>query len=139
MLRRWARISCFLLIGIVACGCEKAPTPKSPVPAASGYPAHWWAAVSKEGAPEWEIMPQEAKRGEVILSKRNELGLLSNFAATPFEYRGKRYASLEGFWQMMKYPEGRSTGQVSTHRMEVYTRRRRRNDGVRRQAGRRHR
>jgi hypothetical protein len=42
----------------------------------------------------------------VILSKRNELGLLSNFAPTPFEFRGKRYASLEGFWQMMKYPEG---------------------------------
>ena len=42
----------------------------------------------------------------MILSKRNELGLLSNFAATPFEFRGKRYASLEGFWQMMKYPEG---------------------------------
>ena len=61
---------------------------------------------SKEGAPEWEILPQEAKPGEVILSKRNELGLLSNFAATPFEFRGKRYASLEGFWQMMKYPEG---------------------------------
>ena len=40
------------------------------------------------------------------MSKRNELGLLSNFAATPFEFRGKRYASLEGFWQMMKYPEG---------------------------------
>jgi predicted NAD-dependent protein-ADP-ribosyltransferase YbiA (DUF1768 family) len=42
----------------------------------------------------------------VILSKRHELGLLSNFAATPFRYRGKRYASLEGFWQMMLYPEG---------------------------------
>src|SRR5436190_1614511 len=39
-------------------------------------------------------------------SKRNELGILSNFAATPFEYRGKRYASVEGFWQMMLYPEG---------------------------------
>jgi predicted NAD-dependent protein-ADP-ribosyltransferase YbiA (DUF1768 family) len=42
----------------------------------------------------------------VILSKRNELGLLSNFAATPFVFRGRRYASLEGFWQMMLYPEG---------------------------------
>jgi len=62
--------------------------------------------VSKGGAPAWEILPQEAGPGEVILSKRNELGLLSNFAATPFEFRGKRYASLEGFWQMMKYPEG---------------------------------
>lgn len=72
----------------------------------SRYPAHWWAPVSKEGAPSWEILPQEAGAGEVILSKRNELGLLSNFAATPFTFRGKRYASLEGFWQMMKYPEG---------------------------------
>src|SRR5260221_974694 len=38
--------------------------------------------------------------------KRNELGLLSNFAPTPFTFRGQRYASLEGFWQMMLYPEG---------------------------------
>lgn len=52
----------------------------------------------------WEILPQEAAPGEVILSKRHELGLLSNFAATPFVFRGKRYASLEGFWQMMLYP-----------------------------------
>ncbi len=42
----------------------------------------------------------------MILSKRNELGLLSNFAATPFTYRGQRYASLEGLWQSMKYLEG---------------------------------
>lgn len=72
----------------------------------SRYPGHWWAPVPKEGAPSWEILPQEAGPGEVILSKRNELGLLSNFAATPFTFRGKRYASLEGFWQMMKYPDG---------------------------------
>jgi predicted NAD-dependent protein-ADP-ribosyltransferase YbiA (DUF1768 family) len=77
-----------------------------PAPASSGYPDHWWAPVPKEGAPEWEILPQEAGSGEVILSKRNELGLLSNFAATPFIFRGKHYASLEGFWQMMLYPEG---------------------------------
>jgi len=72
----------------------------------SRYPAHWWTPVSAVGKPDWEILPQEAGPGEVILSKRNELGLLSNFAATPFTYRGKRYASLEGFWQMMLYPEG---------------------------------
>lgn len=70
------------------------------------YPARWWKPISKDGAPNWEVMPQEAGKGEVILSKRNELGLLSNFAATPFEFHGKRYASLEGFWQMMKFPEG---------------------------------
>jgi len=75
-------------------------------PPPATYPAHWWTPVPKEGAPAWEILPQEAGPGEVILSKRNELGLLSNFAATPFVFHGKRYASLEGFWQMMKYPEG---------------------------------
>ena len=51
-------------------------------------------------------MPQEAGAGEVILSKRHELGLLSNFAPTPFVFHRKKYASLEGFWQMMLYPEG---------------------------------
>jgi predicted NAD-dependent protein-ADP-ribosyltransferase YbiA (DUF1768 family) len=70
------------------------------------YPEHWWTPVPEAGKPEWEILPQAAAPGEVILSKRNELGLLSNFAATPFTFRGHRYASLEGFWQMMLYPEG---------------------------------
>jgi predicted NAD-dependent protein-ADP-ribosyltransferase YbiA (DUF1768 family) len=75
------------------------------IPRDPRYPNHWWAAVSSVGAPDWEILPQEAGPGEVILSKRNELGLLSNFAATSFTFHGKRYASLEGFWQMMKFPE----------------------------------
>jgi predicted NAD-dependent protein-ADP-ribosyltransferase YbiA (DUF1768 family) len=71
----------------------------------TNYPAHWWTPVTTNGAPGWEVLPQAAAPGEVILSKRNELGLLSNFAPTPFTFHGKRYASLEGFWQMMKYPE----------------------------------
>jgi predicted NAD-dependent protein-ADP-ribosyltransferase YbiA (DUF1768 family) len=71
----------------------------------SPYPAHWWTPAPTANRPDWEILPQDAKPGEVILSKRNELGLLSNFAPTPFTYRGRRYASLEGFWQMMLYPE----------------------------------
>ncbi|MGO4881082.1 MAG: NADAR family protein [Bryobacteraceae bacterium] len=70
------------------------------------YPAEWWTPAPEEGKPFWEILPQAASPGEVILSKRNELGILSNFAATPFTFRGKRYASVEGFWQMMLYPEG---------------------------------
>jgi len=73
---------------------------------AQQYPASWWTPAPEAGKPDWEILPQAAKNGEVILSKRNELGILSNFAATPFTYRGKRYASVEGFWQMMLYPEG---------------------------------
>src|SRR5215213_7589977 len=104
----------FLLLSAV-CGCNsrQQPTVTSEVPKArestakkSHYPSSWWKPAPKEGAPDWEILPPEAGAGEVILSKRNELGLLSNFAATPFRFHGKQYASLEGFWQMMKYPEG---------------------------------
>jgi predicted NAD-dependent protein-ADP-ribosyltransferase YbiA (DUF1768 family) len=72
---------------------------------AAPYPAHWWTPVIDPRKPAWEILPQAAKPGEVILSKRNELGILSNFAATPFIFHGVRYASVEGFWQMMLYPE----------------------------------
>lgn len=81
-------------------------TAMRPIPRDPRYPPHWWTPVSSEGAPSWEILPQAAGPGEVILSKRHELGLLSNFAATPFTLRGKKYASVEGFWQMMKFPEG---------------------------------
>jgi len=72
------------------------------------YPDHWWTPVPEANKPDWEILPQAAKPGEVILSKRHELGILSNFGATPFTLRGKRYASVEGFWQMMLYPDGAS-------------------------------
>lgn len=96
-LRLCGKILLLLLLLCVSC--------RSPQTAPKDYPAHWWTPVPTNGAPTWEIFPQEAKPGEVILSKRNELGLLSNFASTPFIFRGKRYASLEGFWQMMKYPE----------------------------------
>ena len=98
------RRSLLPLMLLVLAGCH--PSPQSNQPGRALSEPHWWAAVPKEGAPAWEILPQEAGPGEVILSKRNELGLLSNFAATPFTFHGQRYASLEGFWQMMKYPEG---------------------------------
>ncbi len=32
--------------------------------------------------------------------------VLSNFAATPFVLDGQHYASVEGFWQSLKFPEG---------------------------------
>src|SRR5215831_19090471 len=87
-----------VVLGAIALGQEIKRDPR--------YPAHWWTPVVDPKKPDWEILPQEAGPDEVILSKRNELGLLSNFAPTPFVFHGKRYASLEGFWQMMKYPEG---------------------------------
>ena len=103
------RRSLTLLLLLILAGCHSPREESSRTQASrydSRYPSHWWAAAPRDGAPAWEILPQEAGPGEVILSKRNELGLLSNFAATPFVFHGQRYASLEGFWQMMKYPEG---------------------------------
>src|SRR5271170_5875472 len=93
----------------------------APCLCAQQYPAHWWTPLPEANKPAWEILPQAAKPGEVILSKRNELGILSNFAATPFTLRGVRYTSVEGFWQMMLYPEGpddfraRTTGLTWPH------------------------
>lgn len=97
-------IGSFIVL-IVLAVCLWAGGRINPPPHDPPYPAHWWSEISKAGAPSWEIFPQDAKYGEVILSKRNELGLLSNFAPTPFKYRGRDYASVEGFWQSLKYPE----------------------------------
>src|SRR5437762_8607978 len=81
-----------LLFLLNAChSSPHSPSPSKSIARDSRYPAHWWAPVSKEGAPDWEILPQEAGPGEVILSKRHELGLLSNFASTPFNFRRKHY------------------------------------------------
>lgn len=90
---------------LILSACAATPEPLPPVDPGP-YPPRWWEPVPSEGAPEWEILPQAARPPQVILSKRHELGILSNFADTPFSYRGQRYASLEGFWQCMKYPEG---------------------------------
>ncbi len=96
----------FAWMGLMFLGCASTSVARSPVShGGTEYPAHWWTPVTDPNPPAWEILPQAAGPGEVILSKRNELGLLSNFAATPFSYRGKTYASLEGFWQAMLYPE----------------------------------
>jgi len=93
-----------LLIFLFTCQCSSEKIIKNQLEEFQ-YPKHWWEPIIDENKPSWEILPQEAEPNEVILSKRNELGLLSNFASTPFIYRDKKYASLEGFWQMMKYPE----------------------------------
>ena len=107
-----------LLLAASGALADMAAVPRDP-----RYPAHWWTPVPTNGAPAWEILPQEAGPGEVILSKRNELGLLSNFAATPFTFHGKRYASMEGFWQMMKYPENLDDPRAKFPRLEwKYTR-----------------
>lgn len=72
---------------------------------ATDYPSSWWQPVPETERQSWEILPQDAKPGEVILSKRTELGVFSNLAATPFILKDTKYASIEGLWQMMKYPD----------------------------------
>jgi predicted NAD-dependent protein-ADP-ribosyltransferase YbiA (DUF1768 family) len=74
---------------------------------APSYPDIWWQAVPESDLASWEIPPQAADRSQnqVILSKRNELGMLSNFYAAPFDLEGLHFASVEGLWQSMKYPE----------------------------------
>ena len=71
------------------------------------YPDVWWQPVPPDQLAGWEVPPNAANRaaGEVILSKRNELGQLSNFAAASFTLDGDNYASIEGLWQALKYPE----------------------------------
>ena len=89
---------CIVLFLIISLGCTNLKK--------ENYPPHWWKVVTDKNTPRWEVLPQVGEPGKtVILSKRNELGLLSNFAKTPFEYMGKKYNSLEGAWQGMKYPE----------------------------------
>ncbi|HVM63149.1 MAG TPA: NADAR family protein [Verrucomicrobiae bacterium] len=105
-MRRFAYILCGLALAFPGIFAQADSTNAPAIARDARYPASWWTPVPTNGAPSWEIFPQDAGPGEVILSKRNELGLLSNFAPTPFNLHGKRYASLEGFWQMMKYPEG---------------------------------
>lgn len=74
--------------------------------AVKDYPDHWWKEVPKTELKWWEISPHSVERGkEVVLSKRNELGVLSNFSYAPFAFREKEYLNLEALWQSMKYPE----------------------------------
>jgi hypothetical protein len=73
--------------------------------AATDFPADWFLEVPRSEARSWEILPQDAGPGEVILSKRTELGVFSNFAPMPFVLAGKRFASVEGLWQSLKYPD----------------------------------
>lgn len=71
----------------------------------SEYPSEWFKEVPRSEAQDWEILPQDAKSHEVILSKRTELGIFSNFAATPITFEGIKFSSIEGLWQSLKYPD----------------------------------
>jgi len=95
----------FLATGL--CGFIMACGGLSDMDAGFSYPTEWWKPVAESELASWEIGPQAAdpNKNEVILSKRTELGILSNLSATPFTLDGQKYASLEALWQSLKYPE----------------------------------
>lgn len=96
----------FFFTFVISCSSLRAQN--NPPPHDPAYNEAWWSFIPPDNAPKWEVLPQQAGYGEVILSKRTELGLFSNFAPTPFTFKNKTYASLEGFWQATKYPENES-------------------------------
>lgn len=122
-------LSFAILLGALGCQADK-NSPTSPLVKTqekiqnerSQYPAHWWKEVPREEAKTWEILPQDAGLGEVVLSKRNELGLLSNFSDRSFVFHGKCYSTVEGYWQMMKYPETSDDPRWKWARQWKYTR-----------------
>lgn len=94
-----------LLIAFLSLGCVSGNKAVS----SDTFPDAWWAPVPPDQVAGWEIPPQAADRskGEVVLSKRNELGKFSNLQAAEFYLDDVLYASVEGLWQGMKYPEGK--------------------------------
>lgn len=92
-------------LSLLLCGCVHAAQYSGGF---DSYPDSWWAYVAPDDIKDWEIPPQAADRaqGEVILSKRTELGVFSNLSEAHFELDGVHFASIEGLWQGMKYPEG---------------------------------
>jgi predicted NAD-dependent protein-ADP-ribosyltransferase YbiA (DUF1768 family) len=50
---------------------------------------------------------EQACREPINVTSRSPepIVLISNFAQTPFDLDGQRYASVEGFWQSLKFPD----------------------------------
>jgi predicted NAD-dependent protein-ADP-ribosyltransferase YbiA (DUF1768 family) len=69
----------------------------------------FWLRESKHGALVFHTLGSraEACREPLNITSRSPtpLRLISNFAHTPFILDGSSYASIEGFWQGLKFPE----------------------------------
>lgn len=58
----------------------------------------------------------EARREPINVTSRSPdptIQLISNFAHTPFELDAKRYASIEGFWQGLKFPDEKRRREIA--------------------------
>jgi predicted NAD-dependent protein-ADP-ribosyltransferase YbiA (DUF1768 family) len=73
-------------------------------------------AVHGTGLSLTDLGPNEVVTREPInITSRSPapLDLLSNFAATPFEMDGERYASVESFWQGLKFATRRERREIA--------------------------
>lgn len=113
-----------ILFFVLFSGCVHAQVGDSAAVGADGFPNAWWKEVPADQLPGWEIPPQSADRskGEVVLSKRNELGQFSNLGPAGFVLDGQTFGSVEGLWQGMKYPESQSDERVKDGIEWPYTR-----------------
>jgi predicted NAD-dependent protein-ADP-ribosyltransferase YbiA (DUF1768 family) len=58
----------------------------------------------------------EACREPINIGSRatdRAIALISNFAATPFELDGRRYASVEGFWQSLRFADASDRARIA--------------------------
>jgi len=57
----------------------------------------------------------EARREPINVTSRSSapLDLISNFAHTPFVLNGRRYSSVESFWQGLKYPDEKRRKEIA--------------------------
>jgi predicted NAD-dependent protein-ADP-ribosyltransferase YbiA (DUF1768 family) len=77
----------------------------------AAYPEHVFrlSAIKGGSALLQSLGPEpDACREPINITSRTPgaLGLISNFAATDFVLDGAAYASIEGFWQGLKFPDG---------------------------------
>jgi len=110
-----------VLFSTLLSSCAFASLSSSP---AGQYPDEWWKPVPADQVAGWEVPPQAADRSknEVVLSKRNELGQFSNLGAVGFRLDGEYYASVEGLWQAMKYPESNQDERANSSVTWAFTR-----------------
>ena len=101
----FSTISVFLFLGCIHAGANDVAI------GADGYPDVWWQEVPVAQLPGWEIPPQSADRskGEVVLSKRNELGQFSNLGS----------ADLFSVPEYVRFTMGRWAGWATCHLGEI--------------------
>ena len=70
----------------------------------ASYPPSWWVLEKNSQLKTWERLPNQVKAPKLVVSLHSPLRVLHPLGSKPFSYGGKRYQSIESFWQSMKFP-----------------------------------